>query len=241
MGTAKKIAPRISVTVLLLCLLCIVSSCGESKSFIDKDSESIKQTYENNSDPDRSKSEAMNSAQSTQVEDTDKSSWENTERILEETTKAIAEDYTEILEDGRVKHTFHLIDDADLISVIVPPNWECGVDDAFSETFVDKYVTKDIKRLAVSKLQGTTVEQWTEWHAAHEGPLNGVTVEGCDYIGYYCDPQIEKDVHWRVYYFLIVSEAGILHSVSIYHNLDTDDENYFETVVIPTVESVIVE
>lgn len=71
--------------------------------------------------------------------------------------------------------------------------------------------------------------------------MNGVTAEGCEYIGYYCDPQIEKDVHWRVYYFLVTSEDGSLYSVSIYHNLDTDSENYLETVVIPAIESVIIE
>lgn len=234
MEAMKRIVQRICISAFLLCLICMVSSCGESDPLFDQYSE-----YD--SEPDESVSELVDPVQSTQESEIDKSSSKNTETIPEETTQEIAEEYTEILEDGRSKHTFNLFDDSKMFSVVVPPNWERGIDDAFSETFVGEYMTKESKRMEVCKLQGTTVEQWAEWYVDAEGPLNGVTAEGCEYIGYYRDPQIEKDVHWRVYYFLVVSEDGSLYSVSIYHNLDTDSENYLETVVIPAIESVIIE
>ena len=95
--------------------------------------------------------------------------------------------------------------------------------------------------MEVRKLQETTIEQWITEHADDEVSLNGVTDNGCEYIGYYRDPQIEKDVHWRVYYFLVVSEDSSLYSLSIYQNLNVDSEEYLETVIVPAVESVIIE
>ena len=61
----------------------------------------------------------------------------------------------------------------------------------------------------------------------------------CEYTGYYRDPQIEKDVHWRVCYFLVVSEDGSLYSLSIYQNLNVDSEEYLETVIVPAVECTL--
>ena len=77
----------------------MVSSCGESDPLFDQYSE-----YD--SDSDRSASELEDSVQSTQEAEIDKSSSKNAETIPDETTQGIAEEYTEILEDGRSKHTF---------------------------------------------------------------------------------------------------------------------------------------
>ncbi len=232
MKTTKRIVQRICISVILLCIICLVSSCGESR---------YSEIKENDSESDSGVSELVNSVQSMQETEIDTSNSELTETIPEEAAKEIVDEYIEILEDGRLKHTFHLIDDSKMFSVVVPSNWERGTDDIFSETFVSEYVTKDSKRMEVQKLQGTTIEQWTEWHADDEGPLSGVTDDGCEYIGYYCDSQIEKDVHWRVYYFLVTSKDGFLYSLSTYQNLDVDSEKHLETVIVPAIESVIIE
>lgn len=148
----KRIVQRICISFFLLGIVCMVSSCGESDLFSE-------QYSENTSVPDKSDSELVDSVQSTQESEIDKSGSENIETITEETTQEITEEYTEKLEDGRLKQTFHLYDDSKMFSVVVPPNWERGVDDIFSETFVDEYIAKESKRMEILKLQGTTVDR----------------------------------------------------------------------------------
>ena len=221
----KRISKIICTSSILLCIVCFISGCGENQ---------CKEIDENNS-------ESLNSVQLTREPDIVTSDSKTTDAIQEETTNEIVDDYIEMLEDGRIKHTFRLFNDSKMFSVVVPSDWERGTDDIFSEIFVTEYVTKNSKRMEVRKLQETTIEQWIAEHADDEVSLNGVTDNGCEYIGYYRDPQIEKDVHWRVYYFLVVSEDGSLYSLSIYQNLNVDSEEYLETVIVPAVESVIIE
>ncbi len=230
METKRKVISRSRAAVLLICLVCVISGCRGREKLINIDSESIRQTYENNTD----------FVHSTHTADKDTNSSKTTDTVSTEKTQEIAEDFIEILEDGRAKHIFHLFNDSEQFSVVVPPNWKRGVDGIFSETFVGEYIIKDNKRMEVNKLHETTIEQWKEWHTDDEGPLNGVTAEGCEYIGFCSEPQIEKDVHWKVYYYLIVTETESLYSVSIYYNLDTDSDDFLEKVVIPAVESVII-
>ncbi len=228
METKIKIFSRSHAAVLLICLACVISGCREREKLIDIDSESIRQTYENNTD----------FVHSTHTADKETDSSKTTDTVSTEKTQETAEDFIEILEDGRAKHIFHLFNDSAQFSVVVPPNWKRGTDGIFSEIFVGEYITKDNKRMEVIKLHETTIEQWKEWNTDAEGPLNGVTAEGCEYIGFWRDPQIEKDVHWRIYYYLIITENESLYSVSIYHNLDMDSEDFLEKTVIPAVESV---
>lgn len=225
MKTTKRIFQRICISVITLCMVCFIVGCGESQ----------------NGEINTNDSESVSSDQLTQESEIDTSGSKTAASIQGEATNEIVDDYIEKLEDGRMKHTFHLFDDSKMLSVVVPSNWERGTDDIFSETFETEYVTKDSKRMEFRKLQGTTIEQWTEGHADDEGPLNGVTDNGCEYIGYYRDSQIEKDVHWRVYYFLVVSKDDSLYSISTYQNLDADSEKYLDTVIVPAIESVIIE
>ena len=128
MKAMKRIVQRICISAFLLYLVCMVSSCGESDLLFDQYSE-----YD--SEPDGSASELVDFVQSTQESEIDESSSKNTETIPEETIQEIAEENTEILEDGRSKHTFNLFDDSKMFSVVVPPNWERGIDDVFSELY----------------------------------------------------------------------------------------------------------
>ena len=211
MRTTNRKMLKTGLFALLLCVIWSVPGC--------RGNDSVSQTPETESAAEGSITEPVSSAPAV---------------IPDESTTA--DEHTERTADGRVKHTFHLADHSELISVTVPESWERGVD-CFTEVFAD--AGKEYKRMEVVDLRGImTEEEWTESLSDVEGPLTGVTDEGVEYIGYYGDPPIEKDANWRIYYFLILSENGGLYAVSINQSLDRDPADYFEKAVLPAVQSV---
>ncbi len=132
-------------------------------------------------------------------------------------------------------------------SIATPSSWERDEGGSiFSENLTyASGLTASKKRMEVGKQTGMTVETWkSEWLAIEEseyeyvGPYSGVTNEGYAYYYYYRDPQIEKDVNWRIYSFLILPKSGAAFTISIHHNQDYDPADYLETVVLPAVKSV---
>ena len=136
MKTTKRIFQIICISVITLCMVCFIVGCGESQ----------------NGEINTNDSESVSSDQLTQESEIDTSGSKTAASIQGETTNEIVDDYIEKLEDGRMKHTFHLFDDSKMLSVVVPSNWERGTDDIFSETFETEYVTKDSKRMEFRKL-----------------------------------------------------------------------------------------
>ena len=113
--------------------------------------------------------------------------------------------------------------------MIIPSTWE---ENEGGNTFSEKLTyssgfTASKKRLEICRRTGLTEEIWTS--------------DFDDSSYYNREPQIEKDVNWRIYYFYVSSGEGIVYTISIHHNLDVDSDNYLEMVIIPSIESVTIE
>ena len=147
------------------------------------------------------------------------------------------------------EHTFNYSknDVSGYLLMIIPSTWE---ENEGGNTFSEKLTyssgfTASKKRLEICRRTGLTEEIWTsdfdDSSYYKYGPFTGVTEKGYKYTYFYREPQIEKDVNWRIYYFYVSSGEGIVYTISIHHNLDVDSDNYLEMVIIPSIESVTIE
>lgn len=147
------------------------------------------------------------------------------------------------------EHTFNYSknDVSGYLLMIIPSTWE---ENEGGNTFSEKLTyssgfTASRKRLEIRRRTGLTEEIWTsdfdDSSYYKNGPFTGVTEKGYKYTYFYREPQIEKDVNWRIYYFYVSSGEGIVYTISIHHNLDVDSDNYLEMVIIPSIESVTIE